>query len=151
MDDNLPISAPLPNTSSVPVIPQSLPMSVSSSNKEAEGVFLSQSETMPLKEIGHDMEISPEVERVGVKMHPQTVQLPQKLVGAGVVAVGQTQPLTKPSIVLPLDDEKIAEGLKQGVTSSWRWLAEWCLRKLKGIGQGISVIHGNVTRVLVSN
>lgn len=38
---------------------------------------------------------------------------------------------TKPKIVLPLQKQKIEEGLKEKVTNSFRWLSEWCLRVIK--------------------
>lgn len=80
---------------------------------------------------GQEIELPKEVVSAGVKVQPTTVQLPQVVTQMGVQTVGQAvvpQPATTP---LPLTDDQIALGLKQSVASSWRWLAEWCIRKLK--------------------
>lgn len=37
----------------------------------------------------------------------------------------------KPKIVLPLDKEELAWGLKQKVSESITWLSEWCLRIIR--------------------
>lgn len=119
-------------------------------NKEVEGIGLSSHEFPPYHELQTEIELRPEVTAAGVKVQPTTVQMPTVVMQSGVTAVGQVNPTQPPlTIVLPISDEVIAEGLKQGVDSSLRWLAEWCVRKLKAIHQGIQIIHGHVTRVLL--
>jgi hypothetical protein len=123
---------------------------LSGMNKEVEGIGLSSREFPPYHEIQTEMELRPEVAAAGVKVQPTTVLMPTVVMQSGVTAVGQVNPTQPPAtIVLPISDDVIAEGLKQGVDSSWRWLAEWCVRKLKAIHQSIQVIHGHVTRVLI--
>ena len=72
-----------------------------------------------------------EVAAAGVRTQPTTVQLPQVVTQMGVAPVGQAVMPQAPAVALPLTDDQIAQGLKQSITSSWRWLAEWCIRKLK--------------------
>ncbi len=85
-----------------------------------------------LKDVGgQEIEISKEVAAVGVKAQPTTVQLPQAVTQMGVKPVGSVGLPQAPAAALPLTDDQIAQGLKQSITSSWRWLAEWCIRKLK--------------------
>ncbi len=40
-------------------------------------------------------------------------------------------------IVLPLDKQQLAYGLKQKVDDAIRWLAEWCLKLIKINPQGV--------------
>jgi hypothetical protein len=65
----------------------------------------------------------------------------------GVQPIGQNIPSAAPAVSLPLSDDQIATGLKQSIWSSWRWLAQWCVRKLKQVHMGLKTIHGKLTRV----
>ncbi|OGG12612.1 hypothetical protein A2875_05355 [Candidatus Gottesmanbacteria bacterium RIFCSPHIGHO2_01_FULL_46_14] len=100
--------------------------------KELEG-GIALGEPFPLKDIGtHEMPLPKEVIAVGVSQRPTNVKLPQVVQQQGVAAIGQNPVSSQaPSVALPLTDDQIAQGLKVGVTSSWRWLAEWCIRRLK--------------------
>lgn len=80
---------------------------------------------------GAEIELPKEVAAAGVTQKPTAVQLPQAVTQMGVSAVGTAVIPQAPAAVLPLTDDQIALGLKQSITSSWRWLAEWCIRKLK--------------------
>ena len=85
-----------------------------------------------LKDVsGKEIELPKEVAAAGVRTQPTTVQLPQVVTQMGVAPVGQAVMPQAPAVALPLTDDQIAQGLKQSITSSWRWLAEWCIRKLK--------------------
>ncbi len=86
-------------------------------------------ETLGPKEVGREIEVPPEVASAGVKIHPTTVTVPPKISQLGVKQVGQGIPAASRNV--PLTDDQIAAGLTQSITSSWRWLAEWCVRKLK--------------------
>lgn len=47
-------------------------------------------------------------------------------------ATPQTQPqITKPNIVLPLDQNGVVLGLKAKVSLGMKWLAEWCVMMIK--------------------
>lgn len=80
-----------------------------------------------------EIELPKEVISAGVKIQPTTVQLPQNVTNMGVTPIGNTVVAQPPAIALPLTDDQIALGLKQSIVSSWRWLAEWCVRRLKQI------------------
>lgn len=101
-------------------------------SKETEGGIFPISETPPLVETGKDIELPKEVVSAGVSVQPTVIPIPPHLTSAGVAAAGQNVTVgTGNTVVLPLTDDQIAQGLKQGITKSWRWLAEWCRRKLK--------------------
>lgn len=82
---------------------------------------------------GTEIELPKEVAAAGVTQKPTVVQLPQAVTQMGVKPVGQMGLPQAPAVALPLTDDQIVLGLKQSITSSWRWLAEWCVRKLKQI------------------
>ncbi len=106
-------------------------MGSTSIGKEGEqgGVGLEQP---GLKDVSsREIELPKEVTAAGVSTQPTTVQIPQPVANMGVKAVGDAVVPVAPPSVLPLTDDQIALGLKQSVTSSWRWLAEFCVRKLK--------------------
>ena len=85
-----------------------------------------------LKDVsGQEIELPREVAAAGVSNQPTTVQLPQPVSQMGVKVVGDAVVPAAPPVALPLTDDQIALGLKQSVTTSWRWLAEFCVRKLK--------------------
>lgn len=87
-----------------------------------------------LQDLGKEMELPKEVSAVGVKTKPTVVSMPQAVQQMGVKPVGATvQPQTPPP-TLPLTDDQIAQGLQQSILSSWRWLAEWCKRRLQQWG-----------------
>lgn len=105
-----------------------------SPQKEFEPGALSYQEVPGIVEVGHEtpIEMPTEVQAAGVTVHPTTVTIPPNVAKMGVTVVGtNTQQANQPAIVLPLSDDKITQGLNQSVTSSWRWLAEWCKRRLK--------------------
>lgn len=92
-----------------------------------------------LKDVtGKEMELPREVAAAGVTTQPTTVQIPQPIAQMGVKAIGDAVVPLAPPVTLPLTDEQIALGLKQSVTTSWRWLAEFCVRKLKQLHRKIT-------------
>jgi len=94
----------------------------------------------PFRPVGQEVEVSPEIASSGVKVQPTSIPIPQPVAQLGVKPAGQNVPPAAPAITLPLSDMQIVQGLKQSIWSSWRWLAQWCVRKLKQI-------HGRLTRV----
>ncbi len=110
---------------------------------------VSQPESPLITEIGKEAELPAEVKRSGVSLRPDSIELPPPVVSAGVTPVGPAaapQPQVT-AVPLPLTDDQIAQGLSQGITTSWRWLAEWCERQLKAAHLMVKRIHGKVTRV----
>ena len=114
-----------------------------SKEKEAGGV----GGEAPFRPTGTETELSPEVASSGVKVQPTSIPIPQPVAQLGVKPAGQNVPPAAPAITLPLSDMQIAQGLKQSIWSSWRWLAQWCLRRLKQLHMGLKKIHGRLTRV----
>jgi hypothetical protein len=120
-------------------VPPSSPAGYSGSSKEIEGSHIVSPE-LPLKAVGQEVVIPKEVEQAGVKVHPTTVPLPPQITQTGVQSVGANVPIAPTSgstVVLPLNDTQIAQALHESVTSSIRWLAEWCVRQIK-------IIHGKL-------
>ncbi|MBI3343088.1 hypothetical protein HY087_02665 [Candidatus Gottesmanbacteria bacterium] len=101
-----------------------------------------------LKDIsGKEVELPKEVAAAGVTTRATTVQIPQNVTQMGVKPVGQAVMPQATSVALPLTDDQIVLGLKQSVTSSWRWLAEFCLRRLKQLHMTLKGMGAKTTRV----
>lgn len=101
--------------------------------KESEGISISDSET-GLQSAGLEMELPKEVSAVGVTQQPTVVPIPTPISQLGVKPTGSNIPIqTNPSIVIPLSDSELAQGLHISVINSFRWLAEWCQKQLKMI------------------
>lgn len=104
---------------------------------EQEGMTIGSPE-IALKDVGIEMELPKEVEAVGIKVQPTTVTIPTNVQKMGVQPAGNQVPLPTTTIVLPLTNDQITVGLHQSITSSFRWLAEWCVRKLKQLHTSIT-------------
>lgn len=132
---------PVPDVSaSQPAVqaPIPTPVGYSGGSKEAEGAFISPE--VPLRAVGQEAVLPKEVVSAGVKVQPQSVPLPQQVANMGVQSVGANvppQPTDGNTITLPLSDAQIAQALHESVTSSIRWLAEWCTRRIKIMHQAV--------------
>jgi hypothetical protein len=113
-------------------------------NKEQETGRVSEA---PFRPASQETELSPEIASSGVKVQPTAIPIPPQVSQLGVKPAGQNIPAAAPTVVLPLSDDQIAAGLTQSVRNSWRWLSEWCVRKLKQVHMGLKNIHGKLTRV----
>lgn len=143
----------LPNPSPPPQAPPASPVipiqPVSSGNKEIPSL----SGMVDLHEglsdaTGQELELPKEVQSAGVRIQPTTISLPAPIAKLGVAASGANIPIqTTSTIVLPLSDDQIAIGLHQAVTNSMRWLAEWCVRRLKFLHITLKNVHGKFVRV----
>lgn len=99
--------------------------------KESEGISISDSET-GLQAAGAEIELPKEVSAVGVKQQPTVIPIPPPVGKLGVQPAGANIPVqTSPSVVIPLSDSELAQGLHISVINSFRWLAQWCQRQLK--------------------
>jgi len=68
----------------------------------------------------------------------------------GVKPAGYNVPVqTTTTVVIPMTDEQIAQGLQQGVAFSWRWFSEWCIRRMKQFHVVVKMVHGKLIRVKV--
>jgi hypothetical protein len=119
----------------------------SSVNKEVEGGSIDRQDA--LKDAsGQEYEIPKEVASAGVRIHPTTVPIPPRVTNLGVKPAGQNIPnQTVSTVVLPLTDDQIASGLHEGLSSSWRWFSEWCLRRMKQLHVVVKIVHGKLVRV----
>lgn len=83
---------------------------------------------------GQEMELPKEVASAGVRVQPTSVPIPPPVAKMGVKPTGQTIPTqTTSAVALPISDAQIATGLRMSIINSLRWLAEWCVKKLKQI------------------
>jgi len=97
---------------------------------------------------GNETQIPKEVAAAGVRVRPTTVTIPPPVAQMGVKPMGNNIPVqTTTSVVLPLSDDQIAAGLHLSMTNSVRWLAEWCVRRLKQLHVAVTSTHGNLMRV----
>ncbi len=118
------------------------------SSKEKEGIALGTLETGLRDVSGVEMELPKEVSAVGVKIKPTAIALPPKVSQLGVKPAGPNVPLgTGATVTLPLTDDQIAVGLHQSFTSSWRWLAQWCRRRLLQLHVVLKRVRGSLVRV----
>ena len=133
------------NSASVPPV---TPTGAGGGAKEKEAGGIGSLE-LPLRDVsGQEIELPREVASAGVKVRPTTVSLPTPVTQLGVKPSGSSVPLgTGTTVVLPLSDEQIVVGLHQSLASSWRWLAEWCLRRLKQLHLVLKSVHGKFIRV----
>ncbi len=130
-----------------PITPSSPASGQSSISKEIEGgVGLGEP---GLRDVaGGEVELPKEVASAGVNVRPTTVSIPQPVAQLGVKPTGANVPAQPaPAVALPLTDDQIAAGLHQSIASSIRWLAEWCVRRLKQLHMGLKYIHGKVMRI----
>jgi hypothetical protein len=140
------MDTPLPNDDKNNVAPgdTSNPMiSVGSTAKEAELHGITSAETPMITEIGKETDLSPELSAAGVKLHSTHVsQLNPVAQNVGVKVVG-TVAVNPPvqTVVLPLTGDQIAKGLGASITSSLRWLAVWCVRRLKQLHSALGGNH----------
>lgn len=103
-------------------------------------------EAPSLREMGKEAPLPSEVLSAGVRARGTSVTLPQSVAQLGVKPVGDTTEAPA-AAVLPLTDDQIATGLHQSLASSWRWLSEWCIRKLKQLHMTLKKMHGKFVRV----
>lgn len=97
---------------------------------------------------GQEIELPKEVVSSGVRIQPTVIPIPQPVSSLGVKPSGNNIPVqTTTTVVLPLSDAQIAAGLHASITNSVRWLAEWCVKRLKHLHIAIKNIHGSFVRV----
>jgi hypothetical protein len=142
MNNNLPNSKQ--NSTNMPVNPQGL-----TGGKERE--FLSGSGHEKIGEVPVEVEIPQEVEKAGVTVVSEKIELPPDIKNLGVSShtppVSSVQPVTLPKVELPISDQQVVLGLHQNVTNAIAWIAMWCVRKLHKAHIVLKVVHGKIIRV----
>lgn len=96
-------------------------------------------ETAPLIEIHETEKIPEEVEGWLQKLNQAgDINLHNPITHDGDVLLANTEAqVVKEKLVLPLSESGIKSGLKSKVSDSARWLAEWCVRLVKMIKDGV--------------
>lgn len=148
--DDLPLSPSAHDTSSATPAPSQgstvPPAAPSGLAKELETGGVASVE-VGLRPAAPEVELPREVSAAGVKVQPTTVTLPAPVAKLGVKPGSDAAaPPAAPAVALPLTDDQIAVGLHQSIASSLRWLAEWCLRRLKQLHVGLKTVHGKLMR-----
>lgn len=87
----------------------------------------------PVEVVSNRVDVPPDIARIGVTNAPQDQTIVQTTQGA--------------LPTLPLTDDQIGQGLSQKPKSSFRWLAEWCLRQLRKLHFTIQKVQGHFIRV----
>lgn len=99
---------------------------------------------------GQEMELPHEVVSAGVRIQPTSIPIPAPVAQMGVQPAGKNIPAVQTTtVVLPLTDDQIAKGLHESITSSWLWLAHWCIKRLKQFHVNIKTIRGKIIRVKI--
>lgn len=75
------------------------------------------------------------------------VKVPHDLQAIGVQATHVVQYPHIKEVQVPLEDDKIALGLKQPIDSAFRWLAEICLYLLHKAHIRLRIAHGKAERI----
>lgn len=103
-----------------------------------------------VKEITPTMEIPREVESAGVSEVGKPTELPPDIRRFGVSHSGANTQIVipaSPNVTLPISDQQIVVGMHAKITSAFRWLATWCIRKLKKAHLTLKIVHGKILRV----
>jgi len=130
--------------------PINTPPGVSGSWGNKEIVGGSDNQDIVRDSTGTEHDVPKEVSSAGVQVKPTVIPIPQSVAQMGVKPVGQNIPVqTMTTVTLPLTDDQIAAGLSQGITNSWRWLAEWCVRRLKQIHIAVKTVGGTLIRTKI--
>ena len=99
-------------------------------------------------EIHEVAEHEPEAEvKPYVEPRPEKIELPEDVSSQGVELTGHTQFPTYNSVKLPITDEQIVVGLKDPISSSVRWLSEFCLFLLRRAHIKLKTAHGKAVRM----
>lgn len=121
----------------------------SSTGKEHEALRLSATESVT--DISQEAELPREVEKAGVEIIKDTIELPPDVKKLGVTQTGPSTPVIisnpLPQVTLPISDQTVVVGLHAQILSSLRWLAIWCIRRLKKAHIALKEIHGKIVRV----
>lgn len=140
-----------PADNTIPSANKQQPPSVANAtiHKEHE-IPLASTASEAVSEMTTEVEISPEVEKAGVTAYKETIELPPDIKKLGIAPTGSATPVVTtvvPPVVLPISDDKVVAGLHARLLSSLRWLAVWCIKKLKKAHIILKIIHGKIIRV----
>lgn len=128
---------------------QTVPPVISSSvGKEQEAIKITAAEEVA--SVSVEATLPEEVEKAGVEIVKETIELPPDVKKLGVTTTGPSVSVVTtaiPQVPLPISDQQVVVGLHAQLLSSLRWLAIWCIRKLKKAHIALKKIHGKIVRV----
>jgi len=114
-----------------------------SKEKEPQGYLSSKEEEIRVREAQETAEISKEIQSYITHVEEEP-RVPEELSQLGVTSPAQTatRVLTEgPTIILPISEGEVKEGLLAPVWQALRWLAEWSMRVAKmGAKHGTKVV-----------
>jgi hypothetical protein len=88
-------------------------------------------ESIPIREHQAEFEAPAELEQyMEKKPDPKTITLPKPVEDEFGDIIVKSTVISKPNIVLPLDESEIENGLHKKVINAVRWLATWCKRNI---------------------
>lgn len=100
-------------------------------------------------EIRQPVEHEPDAEVEGyIQDHKDTIKVSSDLQNLGVQSTGQSKFTNQEILKLPISDERIATGLKSPITSSLRWLSEFCIYLLRKSHIVLKLVHGKIVRTV---
>ncbi|MBI4130554.1 hypothetical protein HY468_04510 [Candidatus Roizmanbacteria bacterium] len=117
----------------------------SGGSKEVEMPTIVEAPIETVPEFQIPKEVSPHLKKVG-----ETIELPPDLKQMGVTNAPQYTPVTAPAQntpQLPLTDDQIGAGLQSDFSTSFRWLAEWCLKQIKRLHMHLAKVGAHFIRV----
>lgn len=123
-----------------------LPSPSASSHKEAEPALSAKDRAVVEMHEVVEHEIDKDVAEF-VEHRKDTIEVPPDLKQMGVMPTGQATVTAHSTVPIPLTDEKIIKGIHEPLTSSVRWLAEFCLYILKSAHITLKEMHGKPVRV----
>jgi len=115
--------------------------------KEVERQLIAKTESY-LEEAGKVPELEPEMVDAGVHQVSGEVSIPPSVSQMGVTHSGPTASVSSHvSVKLPITDDQIMKGLHANVFDAFRWISEWCLRRLKIANFALKKVGSKATRV----
>lgn len=94
-------------------------------------------------EIEPAAETSPELDKFIEKVEEQRVRPPAETVVAQTAPQPVPTTVTQPVVVLPASQKTLAKGKSKSVSSSLRWLVEWCARQIRKFKDALVVYREN--------
>ncbi len=130
---------PVSDQPTVITAPSPVPVSPVGSFHKEMGPLPQPAESTPLVELHESEPLPPEVEGYLQKLEAAgEIKLPEPITHDGNVLLASSEAqVVKEKIVLPLSQSGIQTGLSSKVTNSARWLAEWCVRLIKMMRDGV--------------
>lgn len=127
-----------------------VPTIIGNSQKESAPISepIQSHEHTPLVEIHETENIPEEVEGWLQKLNQAgDINLKNPITHDGDILLANTEAqVVKEKLVLPLSEAGVTTGLKSSVSDSARWLAEWCVRLVKMIKDGVKYAPETVNR-----